>query len=76
LITEEGVDFLIALSAYAALEMLDPHDPREAAFLEWLARDARMHQSVSDRSEMERRAEEFADKVLQRVAAERAARPA
>jgi RNA polymerase sigma factor (sigma-70 family) len=76
LITEDGIDLLIELAGALAFEKMDPLDPREGPFLDWLARDARMRQSVSERSEIERQAQEFADHVLQRVAAERAARPA
>jgi hypothetical protein len=75
-ITEDGVDFLVELAASAAFEKLDPLDPREAPFLEWLARDARMRLSVTDRSEIERRSHEFVDRIRARLAAERATRPA
>ena len=76
LITEDGVDFLMELAGSNAFANMDPLDPQHGPFLDWLARDARMRQAVSDRSETETRAHQFAERILQRVASERAERPA
>lgn len=72
LITEDAADFLMELAARVAYEKMDPTDPRHGPFLDWLARDARLRLTGAERREIEREAPRFAERVLRRVAAERA----
>jgi SOS-response transcriptional repressor LexA len=71
---EWDVDLLVQIVGRAAYERLDPMDPRQQRFFEWLAREARLRQSGAERRETERAAKEFADRILQRRAAERTRR--
>ena len=64
--TEDAVDLLVALVGRLAFDRMDPLDPRNAQFLDWLARQSRLNQGHSDRQETERRATEFAERVLRR----------
>jgi hypothetical protein len=72
LITEDAADFLLELAARLAYERMDPTDPRHGPFLDWLARDARLRLTASERREIDRQAPLFAERVLRRVAAARA----
>jgi len=67
------VDLLMQIVGRAAYERLDPMDPRQQRFFEWLAREARLRQSGAERRETERAAHAFAERILQRRAAERTA---
>jgi SOS-response transcriptional repressor LexA len=71
---EWDVDLLVQIVGRAAYERTDPMDPRQQRFFEWLAREARLRQSGAERRETERAAKEFADRILQRRAAERTRR--
>ena len=64
--TEDAVDLLVALVGRVAFDRMDPLDPRNAPFLDWLAREARLTESHSDRQATERRAAEFAERVRRR----------
>jgi SOS-response transcriptional repressor LexA len=68
---EWDVDLLVQIVGRAAYERLDPMDPRQQRFFEWLAREARLRQSGAERRETERAAHAFAERILQRRAAER-----
>jgi SOS-response transcriptional repressor LexA len=70
---EWDVDLLVQIVGRAAYERLDPMDPRQQRFFEWLAREARLRQSGAERRETERAAHAFAERILQRRAAERTA---
>jgi phage repressor protein C with HTH and peptisase S24 domain len=65
-LTEDAVDLLVTLVGRIAFDHMDPLDPRNARFLDWLAREARLNQSHSDRQDTERRAGEFVERVLRR----------
>jgi hypothetical protein len=71
--TEDAVDLLVDLVGRLAYERMDPMDPRNAPFFEWLAREARLRQTAAERRETERQSVLFAERVLRRVAAARAA---
>jgi hypothetical protein len=71
-LTEDAIDLLVALVGRVAFEQMDPFDLRNEAFLDWLAREARLNQSHSDRQETERRAADFAERVLRRCRVTRA----
>jgi hypothetical protein len=64
--TEDAIDLLVALVGRIAFDRMDPLDPRNERFLEWLARETRLNQNHSDRLETERRAVEFAERIVQR----------
>lgn len=68
---EWDVDLLVQIVGRAAYERLDPMDPRQQRFFEWMAREARLRQSGAERRETERAAQVFAERILQRRAAER-----
>lgn len=68
-ITEDVVDFLVELVGRRAYERMDPMDPRNIPFLEWLAREARLRQTAAERRETERQAVLFAERVRRRIAA-------
>jgi SOS-response transcriptional repressor LexA len=70
---EWDVDLLMRIVGRAAYERIDPMDPRQQRFFEWLAREARLGQSGAERRETERAAQAFVERILQRRAAERAA---
>ena len=72
LFTEDVVDLLVELVGRRAFERMDPMDPRNGPFLDWLAREARLRQTAAERRETERQAVLFAERVLRRVASERA----
>lgn len=73
LVTEDAVDLLVDLVGRLAYERMDPMDPRHAPFFAWLAREARLRQTPADKRETDRQSAVFAERVLQRVASERAA---
>jgi hypothetical protein len=73
LFTEDVVDLLVDLVGRLAYEQMDPMDPRNAPFLDWLAREARLRQTAAERRETERQSALFAERVLRRVASVRAA---
>lgn len=70
--TERAIDLLIDVAARTAYERLDPEDPANAKFMDWLAREARMQLSAAERREIDRQAAVFAERVLARAHAERA----
>ena len=70
---EWDVDLLIQIVGRAVYERLDPMDPGQQRFFEWLAREARLRQSGAERRETERAAHAFTERILQRRAAERTA---
>jgi hypothetical protein len=70
---EWAIDLLVQIVGRAAYERLDPMDPRQQPFFEWLAREARLRQSGAERRETERASHAFAERILQRRAAERTA---
>ena len=72
LFTEDVVDLLVDLVGRRAFERMDPLDPRNAPFLDWLAREARLGQTAAEWRETERGSRVFAERVLRRVAAARA----
>ena len=71
--SEWDVDLLVQIVGRAAYERLDPMDPRQQRFFEWLAREARLRQSGAERRETERAAHAFAERILKRRTSERAA---
>jgi len=71
--SEWDVDLLMQIVGRAAYERIDPMDPRQQRFFEWLAREARLRQSGAERRETERAAKAFVERILARRAAERAA---
>jgi hypothetical protein len=73
LFTEDVVDLLVELVGRRAFERMDPADPRNAPFLNWLAREARLSQTAAERRETDRQAAAFAERMMRRVAAARAA---
>jgi hypothetical protein len=73
LFTEDVVDLLVDLAGRLAFERMDPMDPRHGPFLDWLAREARLRQTAAERRETERQSVRFAERILRRVASERAA---
>jgi len=60
---EREMDVLAHLAARAGEQRLDPGDASNAAFHEWLARDARAGQRSAERSATEARAERFARRM-------------
>ena len=62
-------DRLVRLVGQRALPKLDPDDPANARYFDWLAREARAQLTVSERAKLEVAATEFADRILARVAA-------
>ena len=60
---EREMDVLVALAARAGERRLDPDDAVNAAFHEWLARDARAGQRSAERRATEARAERFARRM-------------
>jgi peptidase S24-like protein len=73
LFTEDVVDLLVELVGRRAFERMDPTDPRNGRFLDWLAREARLNQTAAERRETDRQAAAFAERMMRRVAASRAA---
>jgi hypothetical protein len=73
LFSEDVVDLLVELVGRRAFERMDPLDPRNGPFLDWLAREARLGQTAAEWRETEHRASLFAERVLLRAAAARAA---
>ena len=72
LFTEGVVDLLVELVGRRAFERMDLTDPRNGPFLDWLAREARLVQTAAERRETDRQADLFAERMMRRVAAERA----
>ena len=68
---EWEVDLLIQLVGRRVYERIDPMDPRQQRFFEWLAREARLRQSAAERRDTERAARAFVERIRQRRAAER-----
>lgn len=67
---------LVRLAALHVASELDPLDPRQQRFYDWLARDARASESAEERQTAEQAAPAFAARVLRRHEAGRAgARP-
>ena len=73
LFTEDVVDLLVDLAGRLAFERMDPMDPQNGPFLDWLAREARLRQTAAERRETDRQAVLFAERMLRRVASTRAA---
>lgn len=72
-LTENAVDLLVALLGQRAYERMDPMDPANARFLEYLAREARLRLTAAERRELNREAVLFAERIRRRVASEREA---
>jgi hypothetical protein len=72
LFTEDAVDLLVDLVGRLAYERMDPTDPRNTPFLEWMAKEARLRQTAAERRESERQSEIFAARMLRRIASIRA----
>jgi hypothetical protein len=72
LITEDVVDMLVALVGRRAFDRIDPTDPRNGPFFDWLARDARRRQTPAERRKTDRQAVLFAERVQRRLASVRA----
>lgn len=68
---EWEIDLLMHLVGRAVYQRLDPMDPAQQRFFEWLAREARLRQSGAERRDTERAAHAFAERLRQRRAAER-----
>ena len=69
LFSEDVVDLLVALVGHRAFERMDVTDPRNAPFLDWLAREARLTQTAAERRDTDRQAAAFAERLIRRVAA-------
>jgi SOS-response transcriptional repressor LexA len=70
-LSDDALDLLIDLVARVAYERIDPMDPRQGPFFDWMAREARRRLTGAERRELDRQAEVFAERILRRVAAER-----
>lgn len=63
---------LVHLVARRAAARLDPLDPHQRCFYDWLAREARAGESAEEREATERAARRFAERVLRRSEVARA----
>ena len=65
---EIQADAVFRLAAEWAFEELLPDDPRNVPFFEWFAKEASARQTLGEREENRRRAEEFAERMTKRWA--------
>jgi len=72
-LTEDALDLVVDLVARVAYERIDPTDPRHGPFFDWMAREARRRLTNTERRKLDADADAFAERVLRRVAADRAA---
>lgn len=63
---QRQADAIFRIACDLAFEQLDPADPRNFPFFEWLAKDARDRQTPAERAETERKAKEFARRLTRR----------
>jgi SOS-response transcriptional repressor LexA len=71
---EWEIDVLIQMVGRAVYERLDPMDPAQQRFFEWLAREARLRQSGAERRDTERAATAFIERLRKRRVADRSAK--
>lgn len=64
--SERQKDAIMRLAADIAFEQLRPEDPKNARFFDWLAREARERETPEERRGMERRAEQFGNRMAKR----------
>lgn len=72
-LTEDALDLIVDLVARVAYERIDPTDPRHGPFFDWMAREARRRLTSTERRKLDADADAFAERVLRRVMAGRAA---
>jgi phage repressor protein C with HTH and peptisase S24 domain len=63
---QRQADAIFRIAADLAFDRLDPADPRNARFFEWLATETRERQTPDERAETERESREFARRLTRR----------